>query len=309
MYKITILFSICCLFFSYSNLFAQKRFTIEEYIETYQDIVIEHRKTYGIPASIKMAQAILESAFGNSDLARNAHNHFGIKCHDWQGETYLKDDDKKDDCFRKYKDPIESFVDHSIFLSTRKRYAFLFDLDKTDYKAWAHGLKQAGYATNPKYPDLLINLIEKHNLSVLDSKTDKEINIKPLKPTQTITENPTSAINREVKTNNRVKYIVSQRGDSFEKIATDMNMRTWQLYRYNELEKTNAIKENQIIYLQPKRRRSYEFKTHIVEKGEDVYSVSQKYAIKTKHLFRLNPDLHPDGYLKQGEVINLRRSY
>ena len=141
------------------SLFAQ-RITPEEYIQTYKDIAIREMKTHKIPASITLAQGLLESGAGNSALAREAKNHFGIKCHKgWEGDTYYMDDDEKNECFRKYKNPEESFKDHSEFLCGRSRYAALFDLDITDYEGWAKGLKAAGYATNPKYAQLLIDRI------------------------------------------------------------------------------------------------------------------------------------------------------
>lgn len=139
-----------------------------DYIDRFKDIAVREMNKYGIPASITLAQGLLESGNGNSTLARQANNHFGIKCNsDWKGERTYHDDDAKDECFRVYKNPEESYRDHSEFL-LRKRYAFLFELDKNDYKGWAHGLKQAGYATNPKYPDLLINLIERYGLDQYD---------------------------------------------------------------------------------------------------------------------------------------------
>lgn len=140
-----------------------------DYINRYKEISIREMKQYGIPASITLAQALLESGTGNSDLAKYANNHFGIKCTaDWGGKGYYKDDDQKNDCFRVYNNPEESFKDHSAFLK-RKRYGALFELDRNDYKGWASGLKQAGYATNPNYPQLLISLIEKYNLQAYDS--------------------------------------------------------------------------------------------------------------------------------------------
>nr|WP_294897296.1 glucosaminidase domain-containing protein [uncultured Pedobacter sp.] len=153
-------------------------YTVASYIQRFKGICITEMNNFGIPASITMAQAILESGTGNSDLARYANNHFGIKCtSDWTGKGYYKDDDKKDDCFRVYKNPEESFKDHSAFLK-RKRYAFLFELDKNDYAGWAKGLKQAGYATNPKYPDLLIGLIERYDLHQYDLPEGKYEKIK-----------------------------------------------------------------------------------------------------------------------------------
>jgi hypothetical protein len=145
-------------------------YTTTSYISKFKNIAIIEMNKYGIPASITLAQALLESGVGNSDLAKYANNHFGIKCTtDWKGKGYYKDDDQKDDCFRVYSNPEESFKDHSEFLK-RKRYAALFELDKNDYEGWAKGLKAAGYATNPKYPDLLINIILKNNLQQYDRK-------------------------------------------------------------------------------------------------------------------------------------------
>lgn len=145
-----------------------KKYAGNEYIDRFKTIAIAEMNQYGIPASITLAQGLLESGNGNGSLAREANNHFGIKCHsEWKGKTIYKDDDQKDDCFRVYKTPEESFRDHSDFLK-RKRYAFLFELDKNDYKGWAYGLKEAGYATNPKYPELLLSLIERYDLSQYD---------------------------------------------------------------------------------------------------------------------------------------------
>ncbi|WP_421945543.1 glucosaminidase domain-containing protein [Pedobacter sp.] len=152
-----------------------KSYNTLSYIDEFKAVAIEEMNAFGIPASITLAQGILESGSGNSDLAKYANNHFGIKCtSDWKGKNYFRDDDQKNDCFRVYKDARESFKDHSEFLK-RKRYSALFQLDKNDYKSWALGLKQAGYATNPKYPDLLINMIEKYQLYQYDqSETEKQ---------------------------------------------------------------------------------------------------------------------------------------
>ena len=148
---------------------AQHKISVEDYILNYKDVAIDKMRVYGIPASITLAQGILESGSGNSELARKANNHFGIKCHkDWKGKTFHMDDDAKNECFRKYKSPDESYRDHSLFLTTRDRYADLFELDITDYRGWARGLKKAGYATNPKYPQLLIKIIEENRLYEFD---------------------------------------------------------------------------------------------------------------------------------------------
>ena len=137
-------------------------------LDTYKDIAISEMKRTGVPASITLAQGIIESNIGRSELARRGNNHFGIKCHNWQGAVIYHDDDRKNDCFRKYNNPEHSFRDHSDFLKNGTRYAFLFDLPHTDYKGWARGLKKAGYATNPDYANMLISKIEEENLMIYD---------------------------------------------------------------------------------------------------------------------------------------------
>lgn len=183
MYRLNILFSklilsICFIVISIP-LFSQ-RISREEYILRYKDVAVRQMNLYGIPASIIMAQACLESDNGNSALARNANNHFGIKCNNgWSGPGYLHDDDKKNECFRKYNSPEESFKDHSEFLKNGQRYRFLFSYSNSDYVSWAHGLKSAGYATNPKYAQLLIKVIEEndlHKLDFADSYSQRSIN-------------------------------------------------------------------------------------------------------------------------------------
>jgi hypothetical protein len=150
----------------------------ERYIEKYQSVAIAEMDRYGIPASITLAQGILESGNGESRLATEGKNHFGIKCHEnWNGKIIIEDDDEKGECFRKYSKVADSYRDHSLFLTERGRYSFLFEYQKTDYKAWAKGLKKAGYATNPKYPTLLIDLIEKYDLSRFDNGEDQQKNL------------------------------------------------------------------------------------------------------------------------------------
>jgi flagellum-specific peptidoglycan hydrolase FlgJ len=145
--------------------------TVNDYIANYKDVAMSNMKSYGIPASIILAQGILESGAGKSSLAVTANNHFGIKCHnDWKGESVLKDDDAAQECFRKYNDPAESFKDHATFLTGRNRYASLFELSKDDYEAWAKGLRLAGYATDPNYPQKLISYIESYELYQYDSQ-------------------------------------------------------------------------------------------------------------------------------------------
>jgi LysM repeat protein len=292
----------------------------EEYIELYKDIAIEEMNTFGIPASITLAQGILESGHGNSSLARNANNHFGIKCHKgWTGKTYHMDDDAKDECFRKYKDPYDSYKDHSEFLSTRDRYAFLFELEMEDYKGWAKGLKKAGYATNPRYPELLIKIIEDHELYKYDKKyNDKKANRHRPKVEKEVVEReipdygkdftPTSlgiVAGRQMFSNNNVKFIYARKGDTFYKIAQDFNIYTHQVYKYNELKKKDNIKEGQIIYLEAKKKSSK--KTyHVVKSGETLYDVSQLTGVKLSKLCKYNT-LSKNATLFPDQKIRLRK--
>lgn len=273
-----------------------KRITRAEYIEMYKDDAIREMHNSGVPASITLAQGILESGDGNSALARYANNHFGIKCHSsWNGPTFIQDDDEKDECFRKYKTVLESFRDHSDFLK-RKRYAFLFELKITDYKGWAKGLKKAGYATNPKYPQLLIDLIEKNDLAKYDTyKTPKERKKEKSKKEKG-KESDQSTTKRVPKRRgmhttylhaNNIRYINIKPEDNIEKIAEEFNMGPWQLYKYNDLDKDEELFEEGVLFLQPKRGKAKE-EFHIVETGEKMWDISQKYGIKLKKLYKKN---------------------
>ena len=264
---------------------AERRITREEYIETYKDDAIREMMKSGVPASITLAQGILESGDGNSPLAVYAKNHFGVKCHSgWTGESMRLDDDEKNECFRKYETVYESFRDHSDFLVTRSRYDFLFELKITDYKGWAKGLKKAGYATNPKYADMLIMLIEKNDLNQFDNyakvpprKLSKKRSSKLLASTSTQT----------IKLHNHIKYIKVKKGDTYYRIAQNYEMNLWQLYKYNDLNKGDVLKVGDIIYLQPKRNKSKET-FHIVKQGETMRSISQLYGVKLKKLYKKN---------------------
>jgi len=191
--------------------------SVEEYLDTFSEIAQFEMKAYGIPASITLAQGILESGFGKSQLTQKSNNHFGIKCHKgWTGKKVYHDDDSKGECFRKYNHPMYSFRDHSIFLSSRARYAFLFDYRKDDYKAWAKGLKKAGYATDPKYPKKLISFIERYNLQKYDS---------------------------------------------------------------------DVLNQGYAVQPPPK---TYDYKTHVVEKGETLYSISRQYFVSVAEIMEMN---------------------
>lgn len=285
----------------------------EEYIQLYKDVAVQEMNAYHIPASITLAQGILESGNGNSSLARKANNHFGIKCHKgWNGKTFHMDDDEKDECFRKYSSPYESFKDHSIFLTTRDRYAFLFSLELSDYKGWSNGLKQAGYATNPNYPKLLIKLIEEHQLYNYDQyykggilvakdNTERKTNAS----VDDFTAIEIGAAGREIFSNNGLKFIHAKKGDTFYSIAQDFNIYTWQVYRYNELKKKSIVYEGQILYLEKKKNKANS-PVHRVQPGETLYDISQLYGVKLKKLCKYN-SLAADATLFPDQQIKLKQ--
>ena len=294
---------------------SEKRISRAEYIEKYEEIAINEMNKYDIPASITLAQGILESGNGNSRLATKANNHFGIKCHKgWIGKTFHMDDDEENECFRKYKDPLTSYKDHSKFLSTRGRYAFLFELDITDYKGWANGLKKAGYATNPKYPQLLIKIIEDNGLFEYDKlyKIDRTKLAKNIKPKNDISpENAkyikTTSTGRKVYSNNDVKFIFAKTGDNPYAIAKEFNIYKYQVTKYNFLTKKDTIKEGQIIYLEKKKNKNKgKDAYHTVQPGENLYDISEKYAVRLKKLCKYNSlpknaKLFPDQKIKLGK--------
>ena len=272
---------------------AEYKMTRPEYVEKYKDIAIKEMLENGIPASVTLAQGLLESDAGNSALAMYANNHFGIKCHgdDWKGETYIQDDDKKDECFRKYKMAEESYDNHSEFLKSKGRYAFLFELRKTDYKGWAEGLHEAGYATDPSYADRLIKLIEDLKLYQYDRMQEMAIDKHEKKKTEPQIIKPTTASfssSRKLFLNNNIKYIVVQDGDTYYKIAHDLDMRLWQLHNYNETGQQTCLQVGDVVYLQPKRRHSNKEEIHTARFGETMYYISQLYGVKMRHLYKMN---------------------
>ena len=273
-----------------------------EYIDTWANDAVYQMNQFGIPASITLAQGILESGNGNSYLATYANNHFGIKCHSWEGDKAYRDDDKKNECFRKYLSPTESYNDHSKFLTNGSRYNFLFDYKVTDYKAWAKGLKKAGYATNPKYPELLIRLIEDNQLYNYDREVIPQQ--EKVAITRVEGERKASSAHTVSLSDNRVKYIKVKQGDTFFSIAKEFEMGLWQLYKYNDISEDDILKADDLLYLQPKRSKAVVF-THIVKSGETLRDVSQQYGIKLKKLAKRNC-LDKYSALKSGQKVILR---
>lgn len=272
---------------------AQYKMSNQEYIETYKELAIRNRKNFGVPACITLAQGMLESGNGGSRLAVEGNNHFGIKCKgSWTGEKIYHDDDQKGECFRKYKTAEHSYNDHSKFLKESQRYAFLFDLKVTDYKGWAHGLKKAGYATNPKYPELLIGIIERNNLHELDRESSGSGGLlerigknKHSKEESALTQ----VFQHAIQQNNGVKYIVTVEGDSFASIAHTYGLSIKKLIKLNDLQGPFPIPAGTTIYLEPKRAKSQSRVEHVVVAGDSYHSISQQYGIKLKNLQKLNP--------------------
>lgn len=282
------------------------------YVQNFKEDAIKEMLLYNIPASIILAQGMLESGNGTSDLAVLANNHFGIKCHDeWKGPTFIKNDDTEDECFRKYPTVLDSYTDHSLFLKSRARYSQLFELNHTDYRAWAKGLKEAGYATDPEYTKRLLDLIETHELFKYDlaDQSSKKAKSDLTKKQSKITKNettkkvysapPAPAAEKEtivtiekVKTHEIlrlgiVKYIIVRPSDTFENIAAETDKDLWQLYKFNDLSQYDKLVPGQKLYLQPKLRKAKEH-YHIVKMGETMKSISQFYGIKLRLLYKKN---------------------
>lgn len=270
---------------------SEPRFTKQDYINKFAEHAVAEMHNTGIPASITLAQGMLESDYGNSPLAKYAKNHFGIKCHKgWEGPSFIQDDDEANECFRKYYSEYDSYRDHSEFLMTRDRYAFLFKLKPTDYKGWAHGLKKAGYATNPKYAFLLIKIIEANNLHQYD-KMDKIPEPKVVQ--QIVREKPENLTPKvltvrqiEVSANN-IKYVNALNGDTPQEIANRHEMGLWQVLKYNDLKENTPLKAGEVIYLQPKRNNAA-VASHVLKQGETLHYISQKYGVKMKKLEKYN---------------------
>lgn len=297
--------------------FAQKddyNAMVNSYIQKYKDIAIREMKEYRVPASITLAQGILESNAGRSVLAVEANNHFGIKCHkEWTGMTFYKDDETKNECFRKYGDPLESFRDHSWFLTKRDRYKDLFLLDMRDYKGWANGLKSAGYATNPAYAQLLIKTIETFLLDRYDKAEPPDTPIVsvdvPVIPEQQTWSRKFAVVgkgggNRTIYMNNRSRMIISTQDDDLYLIARDLNVSVGHLLEFNDLTKATALTPGQIVYLEPKRRKG-PVKRHTIQDGETIYSISQLYGMKISMLLKRN-DLGEGVEPKTGTILRLR---
>ncbi|HKL71887.1 MAG TPA: glucosaminidase domain-containing protein [Marinilabiliaceae bacterium] len=308
---LTLLLSLFLLTTIGHNNWAQSRITTSAYIDTYKDWAIQDMKVSGIPASIKLAQGILESGSGNSKLAREDNNHFGIKCHaDWKGKRVYHHDDARNECFRKYGNPFESFSDHTDFLVLRDRYSSLFHLATTDYKGWAHGLKKAGYATNPSYAHLLIKVIEDNELYKYDADISERAR-KSNRETQRRSGTGSLVVNpfdvRSTSYNNGVKYVVLEEDDNLQSISQMYGLKSWELPSYNDLSNNADISKYKILYLEAKQRNAHPDHTkHLVREGETMHQISQQYGMKLSRLYYLNR-MQKGSEPKVGDRLELRR--
>lgn len=285
---------------------SDRNFTREQYIDQWKDEAIKQMHASGIPASITLAQGILESADGNSALAKYANNHFGIKCHGWDGASFIQDDDEKNECFRKYESADASFNDHSEFLTGRSRYSDLFELELTDYEGWAHGLKAAGYATNPQYGYLLIAIIEDNELYQYDQLSTVDTWYIPEDDDIELPEELELVVRDIMVHPNDIDYIIASEGDTPYSLARDLDMWVSQIYKYNELSEGDILSPGDVIYLQPKRNKAQE-DYHTVLEGETMYSISQKYGIKLEKLYDKNL-MEYGTEPAVGQVLHLRKT-
>lgn len=283
------------IFFLLTVVFTNGQTSRADYIKKYQLIAIEEMNRSGIPASITMAQACLESADGNSELSKKSNNHFGIKCKSyWTGKKVYYDDDEKNECFRKYRTVEESYIDHTNFLTDNPRYFDLFKLPSDDYVGWAKGLKKAGYATARDYDKKLIKIIEDYQLYRLDYRISFD-QLTASAGTKINNDNfsKTLMINafqsHQVSEINGLKTVVANTGDTYEIIAQEMGLKEWELYKFNDQPRGYRPQPNEIVYVQPKNKKTgKQVKTHRVHANETMHYISQVYGVKLKPLLKRN---------------------
>lgn len=285
------------------------------YVEKYARTAVAEMHRSGVPASITLAQGLLESAAGTSTLAVKANNHFGVKCHsDWKGKTIKHDDDAAGECFRVYPNAAASFRDHSDFLRYNDRYKPLFDLKPDDYRSWARGLKKAGYATDPKYADKLINLIEEYELYRYDSRSDiPEPPAALERPVEVsvaeASENFRFALTREIFKVNGVPFVIACEGDTYESLAAVYSLFPSEILRYNDLPAgTVAPKAGDRVYIGLKKCRTPRNldKYIVASDGESLREISQRFGVRLSSLRSFNPALR-EIELRQGDTVYLRK--
>ncbi|MBR1570803.1 MAG: glucosaminidase domain-containing protein [Bacteroidales bacterium] len=297
----------------------------EQYIEKFAPVAVAEMHRSGVPASITLAQGLLESGSGRSTLAVKGNNHFGIKCHsNWKGATIHADDDRRNECFRSYKSADESFRDHSDFLRYSDRYKFLFELDRTDYKGWAYGLKQAGYATDPSYASKLIKYVEDYNLSRFDSLSPEEeaaLPESPLKIEEPVVMTAESSkgsdvkaselfrfsLSRQLYAQNGVPFVYASAGETYRSIAKSYHLFLREILRYNDLSKEAALAPGTVVYLQPKKKAAPKGldKYIVAEDGEVLRDICQRFALRESAVKKLN-GFSGTVTLREGDEIKLR---
>ena len=308
------------------------RITREEYIDRYKRIAVAHMERYGIPASITMAQGILESDCGNSQLSRSSNNHFGIKCKStWRGERVYHDDDAKGECFRKYASVEESYADHAEFLDSQQRYDSLFAYSPTDYKSWARGLKAAGYATAPDYAERLIRIIEESRLYLLDKDDGLRLYASQTGNSEAgeqwfteqssvgsihdsdridpddyrVTVNAHSGYN--IYQSNGVFYVTAKEGDTFASLGSVFRLSAKNLRAFNDRRRGDEPAKGDIIFIRRKLNQwNGNTQAHTVLEGETLYSISQSYGIRLRPLARLNK-LKTTAVVQKGDRIRLKK--
>ena len=308
---------IIILFFISLSSSAQSPEVVIDYINTYRDIAIKEMQRTGVPASITLAQGIHESTAGTSILVQQSNNHFGIKCKtNWTGESVKHDDDARAECFRKYAVALDSYKDHSDFLKNSGRYAFLFQLDPADYEGWANGLKKAGYATNPKYPLILIKLVKDYNLQDYtmialgkSPSTDVAVADPVIITAEPVTEEiikPKSIYPQGLFLINETRVIYANKGTSFLAIAKQYGVDLARIFEFNEMPEMEAVDKDQLIYLQRKRKTGND-EFHIVQPGESMHDIAQIQAIRLESLLAHNW-LKNDEIPAIGEQLSLKKN-
>lgn len=296
--------------------------TPQQYIDKYKDLAIREMKRMGVPAAITLAQGLLETENGNSDLVKKSNNHFGIKCKSsWTAEGVTHDDDAPGECFRSYKDAEASYRDHSNYLRGTDRYASLFTLDPADYKGWAKGLRKAGYASNPKYPDILIKNIEQYNLQQYSLEAAKDVPKTETGKYEDDKEPPAekpSGSNAPTSNNNEVnitgeghainyingnKYINAKKGMSLLAIATSADIDLSKLLAFNDLTEDGILKNDQIVFLQ-KKSKTGDKDFYMVQPQESLYDIAQKNGIQLKYLLTYN-ELTESSVMPAGKKLYL----
>lgn len=302
---LTLLTVFCLSIFTLSSQKLNEQY--KQYIRTYADEAIRQMKQYDIPASITIAQGLIETGAGTSRLATEGNNHFGIKCHRaWQGKTMHANDERPNECFRKYDSARDSFRDHSLFLQ-QPRYKVLFTYSMTDYEAWARGLQLCGYATNKGYANMLIKAIEQYELYKLDrGQYPRWMSGKKAPGYTPSSGDPQTVLTHEGFFSYGLLYILANEGDSLESIAREMGMKLSKLADYNDMPEDFPLKKGDVIYLERKNSRATaDYPDHVVRVGESMHSISQRYGVRLSKLYRMN-QLSYEYVPEEGDVIRLR---